>query len=72
MRCGRAAGGDESTPHFEQSLQLARDQRAEFEVALTLYAMADVRFGDADRLRAEADSMFERLGVVSLATVLLR
>ena len=39
---------DEATPHFEESLRLAREQKAEFEVALTLRAMASVGWDGAD------------------------
>ena len=34
---------DEARPHFEESLRIARELNVEFEVALTLRAMADVR-----------------------------
>ena len=60
---------EEALPHFEQSLELARGQKAEFEIALTLRAMAAVGFDDADRLQAESDAILERLGVVSVAKV---
>ena len=60
---------DEATPHFEESLRLARDQKAEFELALTLRAMASVGWDGADALRAESDAILERLGVASVPKV---
>ena len=60
---------DEATPHFEQSLELARRQRAEFEAALTLRAMAAVGWDGADGLREESNAILERLGVVSVPHV---
>ena len=60
---------DEATPHLEESLRLAREQKAEFEIALTLRAMAAVGFDDADALRGESDAILERLGVVSVPKV---
>lgn len=60
---------DEALPHFEESLRLAREQKAEFEVALTLRAMASVGWDDADTLRQESDAILERLGVVSVPKV---
>ncbi len=60
---------DEAPPHLEESLRLARDQKSEFEVALTLRAMADVKLGDAATHRSESDAILERLGVVSVPRV---
>jgi tetratricopeptide (TPR) repeat protein len=60
---------DEARPHFEESLRIARELNVEFEVALTLRAMADVRLPDADTLRSESDAILERLGVVSVPKV---
>jgi tetratricopeptide (TPR) repeat protein len=59
----------EAGPHFEESLRIARELDAEFEVALTLRAMADTRFPDADVMRAESEGILSRLGVVSLPRV---
>ncbi len=60
----------EATPaHLEESLRLAREQKAEFEAALTLRAMADVRLPNAETLRSESDAILERLGVVSVPRV---
>ena len=60
---------EEATPHFEESLRLAREQKAEFEVALTLRAMASVGWDGAESLREESDAILERLGVVSVPHV---
>ncbi len=60
---------EEATPHFEESLRLAREQKAEFEVALTLRAMASVGWEGAESLREESDAILERLGVVSVPHV---
>ena len=60
---------DEATPHFEESLRLAREQKAEFEVALTLRAMASVGWDGAESLREESEAILERLGVVSVPHV---
>ena len=60
---------DEATAHFADSLRLAGEQKAEFEVALTLRAMAAVRSAGADSLREESDAILARLGVVSVPKV---
>jgi tetratricopeptide (TPR) repeat protein len=60
---------DEARPHFDRSLQIARELNAPFELALTLSAMADVRFPDADALRTESDKILAGLGVISVPTV---
>ena len=60
---------EEATPHFEESLRLARERKAEFEVALSLRAMAAVGFEGAETLRVESDAILERLGVVSVPKV---
>ena len=60
---------DEARPHFEESLRIARDLDVDFEIALTLRAMAETRFPEADALRAESDAILERLGVVSVPKV---
>ncbi len=59
----------EARPHLEASLRLARDLHAEFEVALTLRAMAAVGWEDGAALRAESDAILERLGVVRVPAV---
>jgi class 3 adenylate cyclase/tetratricopeptide (TPR) repeat protein len=53
-------------PHFEESLRLAREAKAEYEVALTLRALAET---GAPEHAAEAAEIFERLGVVSTPKV---
>jgi len=55
--------------HFERALEVARSLGAEFEVALTLKAMADVGAPDADTLRAESEEILKGLGVVSVPRV---
>jgi tetratricopeptide (TPR) repeat protein len=60
---------DEARPQLLESLEIARDLEAEFEVALTLRAMADTQFEHAERLRMESDAILERLGVVSVPSV---
>ena len=55
---------------FVQALAIgARELKAEFEVALTLRAMADVRFDASEELRSESNAILERLGVVSVPAV---
>jgi tetratricopeptide (TPR) repeat protein len=63
LRQERRAG--ESLPHFEESLRLAREAQAEYEVALTLRALAETS-GNGSR---DADEVFERLGVVATPRV---
>jgi tetratricopeptide (TPR) repeat protein len=60
---------DEGTPHLLESLRIARDLRAVYEVALTLRALADTNAPGSDALRAESDEILARLGVISLPRV---
>jgi tetratricopeptide (TPR) repeat protein len=60
---------EEARPHFEKSLRLARELKAEYEVALTLRAMAATRYPSDEDLAAESDAILERLGVVSVPSV---
>jgi tetratricopeptide (TPR) repeat protein len=60
---------DEGAPHLLESLRIARDNRAVYEEALTLRALADTKAPDADAHRAESDEILARLGVISLAKV---
>ena len=60
---------EEARNELGESLRVARELSAEYEVALTLRAMANVRFDDADALRAESDAILARLGVVAVPTV---
>jgi class 3 adenylate cyclase/tetratricopeptide (TPR) repeat protein len=59
----------DAPPHLEESLRIARELKAEFEVALTLSAMATVGWEDAELLQAESDAILERLGVVLVPSV---
>ena len=59
----------EARPHFVEALRIARDLQAEFEVALTLRAMADVRFDDTGEFRAASEAILARLGIVSVPAV---
>jgi class 3 adenylate cyclase/tetratricopeptide (TPR) repeat protein len=52
---------DEALPHFERSLELARISKANYEIALTLKALADTYGGES----AEAEEIFARLGVIA-------
>jgi tetratricopeptide (TPR) repeat protein len=56
----------EAPPHFATSSELARAHRLDYELALTLKAVADTA-GDA-AAAAEAEQLFERLGVVRVPT----
>ena len=60
---------EEARPHFEASLARARELAAEYEVALTLLAMAETGQPAADDLAAESRAILDRLGVVSLPRV---
>ena len=59
----------EAVPHFEESLRLARELKAEYELALTLRAMVATRYASVEGMAAESDAILARLGVVSLPTV---
>jgi class 3 adenylate cyclase/tetratricopeptide (TPR) repeat protein len=56
-------------PHFETSLRRARELGAEYEVALTLRAMAETGYPADEDLGAESRALLDRLGVVSLPRV---
>jgi class 3 adenylate cyclase/tetratricopeptide (TPR) repeat protein len=60
---------DEGAPHLLESLRIARDLRAAYEVALTLRALADTSAPGSDALRAESDEILARLGVISIPKV---
>jgi class 3 adenylate cyclase/tetratricopeptide (TPR) repeat protein len=60
---------EESRPHFEESLRIARELKAEYEVALTLRAMASTRYPSEEDLGAQSDAILERLGVVFVPSV---
>jgi Flp pilus assembly protein TadD len=61
-------GGDaeRARPHFARSLELAEGLSAQYEVALTLKAMLDTRYPDAEGLEERCGEILERLGVVSV------
>lgn len=54
--------------HFERSLASARGADAEFEIALTLRALADIGAATEEQA-AESAEILERLGVVSLPRI---
>jgi class 3 adenylate cyclase/tetratricopeptide (TPR) repeat protein len=56
---------DDAKPHFDSSLEAARAAGADYEVALTLRAIAEVEHSEAP----EADEILERLGVVKTPRV---
>jgi tetratricopeptide (TPR) repeat protein len=60
---------DEGGPHLLESLRIARDLRAVYELALTLRALADTKAPDADAYRTESDELLARLGVISVPKV---
>jgi class 3 adenylate cyclase/tetratricopeptide (TPR) repeat protein len=62
---GRRA--EEARPHLEASLVRARELGAEYEVALTLRALAET--GRDEAVAAESQAILDRLGVVSLPRV---
>jgi hypothetical protein len=57
---------DRALPHLERSVELARAAGADFELAMTLRALADLGYTDGE---AEANEILERLGVVRLPRV---
>jgi class 3 adenylate cyclase/tetratricopeptide (TPR) repeat protein len=60
---------EQARPHFDESLRIARGLKVQYEVALTLRAMAATGYPSAEDLAAESDEILERLGVVSLPRV---
>jgi class 3 adenylate cyclase/tetratricopeptide (TPR) repeat protein len=57
--------GDEAHAHLDRSLELGRSLEAQYEVALTLKAIADVDKGAGDE-RGEGERILEALGVLSV------
>jgi class 3 adenylate cyclase/tetratricopeptide (TPR) repeat protein len=55
---------DDAAPHFARSVELARAAHLDYELGLTLKAIADIA-GDAEAA-AESKRLLERLGVVSV------
>ena len=64
----QARRAEEAAPHFERSLELARGLGADYEVALTLEALARTRLGDPGA-EAESRAIFKRIGVVATPVV---
>ena len=60
---------DEGRERLLESLRIARELGATYEVALTLRALADVGADSDGEHRASSDAILERLGVVSLPRV---
>jgi tetratricopeptide (TPR) repeat protein len=59
---------DEAAPHFERSLELARELGADLEIALTLKASADTGLAGPGEAR-ESEEILARLGVGSLPRI---
>ena len=60
---------DEARPHFDESLRIARNLKVQYEVALTLRAMAATGYPSDEDLSVESDEILEQLGVVSVPAV---
>ena len=60
---------DEARTHFDESLRIARALKVQYEVALTLRAMAATGYPGAQDLARESDEILELLGVVALPAV---
>ncbi len=59
---------DDAPAHFEESLRIGREYKADYEVGRTLQAKVMTGFASDEEL-AEAEAIMERLGVVSLPDV---
>jgi class 3 adenylate cyclase/tetratricopeptide (TPR) repeat protein len=59
---------DDAPPHLDESLRLARELGAQYEVARTLHAQVATGFA-GDEAAREAQAILERLGVVALPDV---
>jgi hypothetical protein len=57
---------DRALPHLRRSVELARAAGADFELAMTLRALAELGHTEGE---AEAHEILERLGVVRLPRV---
>ena len=64
----QARRADEAGARFERSLELARELEADYELALTLEALARTGLGGQEA-EAESQAILERLGVVSTPRV---
>jgi tetratricopeptide (TPR) repeat protein len=60
---------DEARPHLDESLRIARELKVEYEVALTLRAMAATGYPSDEDFGAQSDAILERLGVVVVPAV---
>jgi tetratricopeptide (TPR) repeat protein len=60
---------EEARPHFEKSLRIALGLKVQYEVALTLRAMAATKHPSDEDLAAQGDEILKRLGVVKLPAV---
>jgi class 3 adenylate cyclase/tetratricopeptide (TPR) repeat protein len=60
---------EEGRPHFDESLRIARKLKVQYEVALTLRAMAATRYPTSDDVSGESDEILEQLDVVWLPSV---
>jgi len=60
---------EKARPHLEESLRIARELKVQYEVALTLRAMAATNYPSNEDLGAQSDEILEQLGVVSLPNV---
>jgi DNA-binding SARP family transcriptional activator len=65
----QAGRPEEARPHFEESLRIARELKADYEVALTLRAMAETGYPSKDDLSAQSEAILERLGVIFVPSV---
>lgn len=59
---------EEARPRFERSVDLAREREADYELALTLEALARTGLGDSGA-ETESKAILERLGVLSTPRV---
>jgi len=60
---------DQARPHFEESLRLARELKAQYELALTLRALAATGHPRADTFAPESEAILAALDVVSIPSV---
>ncbi len=59
---------DDAPAHFKESLRIGREYKADYEVGRTLQAKVLTGFASDEEL-TEAETIMERLGVVSLPDV---
>ncbi|MDX6442557.1 MAG: hypothetical protein QOE43_2286, partial [Gaiellaceae bacterium] len=58
---------DEAKTHLEESAELARTLNLDYELALTLKALADTGIADDPGIAIQAGQALERLGVVAVS-----